>query len=88
MSHHETSGGERDPADGATQTGAARGRGVRIAFAALALGSLLLGAAIHLFAARLGLAPDTARVIATAFIGAGILDAAVLYFWERLFPAG
>ena len=88
MSQQETSGKGRDRADEGGEATAARGRGVRIAFAALALGSLLLGAGIHLFAARLGLAADTARVIATAFIGAGVLDAAVLYFWDRLFPDG
>jgi len=60
-------------------------RAMQVAFASLALGSLLLGAAIHVFAAPLGLDAATARLIATAFIGAGILDAAVLYFWNALF---
>jgi len=53
----------------------------------LALGSLVFGLAVYALAARLGLARDTARLIASAFLVAAILDAVVLYIWERLFPS-
>lgn len=60
-------------------------RTIRLAFGVLALGSLLLGFGVYLFSPRLGLDDATTRLVATAFIIAGILDAAVLCFWERLF---
>jgi hypothetical protein len=58
---------------------------MQAAFATLALGSLALGGLIYVFAARLEIDEATARIIATAFIGAGVIDAAVLYYWDRLF---
>ena len=58
---------------------------VRIAFGVLALMSLGLGLGIYLLAAHLGVDESTARLIATAFLIAGILDAAVVHFWDRLF---
>ena len=60
-------------------------RRIEFAFGVLALASLLLGLALYLFGERLGLDEATGRLVATAFIIAGVLDAAVLYFWERLF---
>ncbi len=61
------------------------GRIIRLAFGALALLSVIAGFALYLFAGRLGLSEDTARLLATAFIVAGVLDAGVLYYWDRLF---
>ena len=51
----------------------------------MALVSLLLGFALYLFGEWLGLDETTGRLVATAFIVAGALDTAVLYFWDRLF---
>lgn len=60
---------------------------VRAIFAALALLSLLCGLALYLLAERLGLDESTARLIATAFLIAAVLDALVLYAWDRVFKA-
>ena len=63
-----------------------RGAGtVRLLFAGLALGSLIIGLALYLLAERLGLDEATARLLATAFLLAAVADALVLYFWDRLF---
>ena len=62
-------------------------RQVQATLGFLALGSLVFGLAIYVLAARLGIARETARLIASAFLVAAILDAVVLYLWERLFPA-
>lgn len=62
-------------------------RQVQVTLGFLALGSLVLGLTIYAFASRLGIARDTARLIASAFIVAAILDALVLHLWERLFPS-
>ncbi len=58
---------------------------VRMVFGALALMSLVLGLGLYLAAERLGLDEGTARLIATAFLIAGVFDAAVVYFWNRIF---
>lgn len=58
---------------------------VRAVFAVLALMSLAGALALYLLAERLGLDPDTARLIASAFLIAAVLDALVLYGWDRLF---
>lgn len=60
---------------------------IELAFGLMALASLLLGFAIYLFAERIGLDEVTGRLVATAFIIAGALDAAVLYVWDRLFSS-
>ena len=60
-------------------------RTIALAFGLLALASLLLGLALYLFGERMGLDETTCRLVASAFIIAGVLDAGVLYFWERLF---
>jgi hypothetical protein len=61
-------------------------RTVQATLGLLSLGSLLIGLAIYLMSARLGLPAETARVLATAFLIAAICDALVLYLWERIFP--
>lgn len=63
----------------------ANSRAIQLAFGVLALASLMLGLALYLLGGRLGLDEVTTRLIATAFIIAGVLDAGVLYFWERIF---
>ncbi len=60
-------------------------RGLEFAFGLMALASLLMGLGLYLFGSRIGIEEATGRLIASAFIVAGVLDAAVLYFWERLF---
>lgn len=67
------------------QAGIRGERAMQAAFAVLALGSLVLGALLYVFSERFGLGEASARLIATAFIGAGVIDAAVLYYWDRLF---
>lgn len=61
------------------------GQGGKAAFAALALGSVLAGLAVYLLQGALGIPPDTAQFIAVIFIGVGIADLALLYFWDRIF---
>ncbi len=60
-------------------------RAIMMAFGLLAMASLSLGLGLYLFGARIGLDEATGRLVASAFIVAGVLDASVLYFWERLF---
>lgn len=60
---------------------------VRFAFGAMALASVLIGFGVWQFADVIGLEPDTARLIAIAFLAAGIGDVAVLHFWDRLFKS-
>ena len=72
--------------DEQTSTRRTSGRAVKIAFGLMALVSVALGLALWQLSARIGLPDATARILATAFIVAGIADALVLYFWDRLFP--
>jgi len=60
-------------------------RAAKALFAALALTFVLAGLALYLLGDRLGIAPDTARLVATAFLIAGVADTLVLYFWDRIF---
>jgi hypothetical protein len=60
-------------------------RTVRLVFAGLALGSLAIGVALYSLADGLGLDEDTARLLATAFLATAVVDALILYFWDRLF---
>lgn len=59
--------------------------GVKSAFAAMALGSILAGLVVYLLQTRLGIPEDTARLVSTAFLIVGIADLALLYFWDRIF---
>jgi hypothetical protein len=56
---------------------------VKAWFAALALGSVLAGFAVYLLQAQLGIPPETARNVTTVFVVVGVVDALVLYFWDR-----
>jgi hypothetical protein len=58
---------------------------VKTMFAALAVGSILAAAAVYLLRGAFGIADDTARNVATAFVLAAMADGLVLYFWDRLF---
>ncbi len=64
---------------------AAKQRIVRLAFGAMALFSVAAGFFIWKFADAIGIEEDTAQLIATVFVIAGIGDALVLHFWDRLF---
>ena len=80
---------DRSPSETPSPSGAPPPSGTRrsieLAFGLMALVSLLLGFALYLFGEWLGLDETTGRLVATAFIVAGALDTAVLYFWDRLF---
>ena len=56
---------------------------VRALFAALALGSVLAGFAIYLLQEQLGIPPETARYVTTVFVALGVIDALILYCWDR-----
>ena len=58
---------------------------IRLAFGAMALFAVFAGLAIWMFADALGMDEDTAQLIATVFVIAGVGDALVLHFWDRLF---
>lgn len=58
---------------------------VRLAFGAMALFSVLAGLGIWMYAGAIGIEEDTAQLIATVFVIAGIGDALVLHYWDRLF---
>lgn len=49
-----------------------------------ALVFVLFGLILYVFAPRLGIDPETARLMAFVFIGAGCIDYLVLRFWDRL----
>ena len=57
----------------------------RLAFGSMALFAVLAGLALWQFSDVIGLERDTAKLIATVFVIAGIGDVVVLYFWDRLF---
>jgi hypothetical protein len=63
-------------------------QGTKAIFAALALGSILAGLAVYLLQGPLGIPADTAQFIAITFMVVGIGDAALLYFWDRIFKRG
>jgi TRAP-type C4-dicarboxylate transport system permease small subunit len=56
---------------------------VKALFAALALGSVLAGFMVYLLQDQLGIPSDTARYITTVFVVLGVVDAVVLYLWDR-----
>ena len=72
------------PADNHDRT-AANQRIVRFALGAMALFSVIAGLAIWMFAGSIGIDEDTTRLIAIVFVIAGVGDALVLHFWDRLF---
>ena len=56
---------------------------VKALFAALALGSVLAGFVVYLLQGQLGIPSDTARYITTVFVVLGVVDALILYVWDR-----
>ncbi len=61
---------------------------VKVAFAAMALVSVLAGLGLYLLQARIGISEETARLVSTAFIVVGIADTIVLFLWDRIFKRG
>lgn len=59
---------------------------VKIGFGVMAIVSVLAGLFIYLFAAQLGLDPETAQIVAIAFLIVGLVDYLALRFWDRLMP--
>ena len=62
----------------------ARNRAVKIAFGVMALMCVLTGFVIYLFAEQFGFSDETARIVAIAFLAAGVADYIVLKLWDRL----
>lgn len=58
---------------------------VKVAFAAMALVSVLTGLGLYLFQARIGISEETAQLVSSAFIVVGIADTVILYFWDHIF---
>jgi hypothetical protein len=56
---------------------------VKALFAALALGSVLAGFMVYLLQEQLGIPPETARNVTTVFVVVGVVDALILYVWDR-----
>lgn len=57
----------------------------KLAFGVLALIMVALGLGIYLFSAMLGIDADTAKIVAIAFLVAGVIDYLVLVFWGRIY---
>jgi uncharacterized membrane protein len=64
---------------------ARQSRIARFAFGAMALFAILAGLVLWQFSAAIGLQEDTARLIATVFVIAGVGDVLIVYFWDHLF---
>jgi hypothetical protein len=56
---------------------------VKALFAALALGSVLAGFMVYLLQGQLGIPSETARNVTTVFVVVGVVDALILYVWDR-----
>ena len=57
----------------------------KLIFGIMALIMILLGLVVYLFSSALEIAPDTAKLIAVAFLIAGVVDYLVLHFWDRIY---
>ncbi len=64
---------------------AERNRAIKLVFAAGALGCVLAGLLLYVFADELGFDPDEANFLAMAFLAAGFADYLLLRFWDRIF---
>ncbi|MFQ5625438.1 MAG: hypothetical protein ACE5FM_02160 [Methyloligellaceae bacterium] len=62
----------------------ARNRAVKVIFGVMALMCLLTGLVIYLFAEQFGFSHETARIVAIAFLAAGVADYIVLKLWDRI----
>lgn len=64
---------------------ARQSRIARFAFGAMAHFAILAGLVLWQFSTAIGLQEDTARLIATVFVIAGVGDVLIVYFWDHLF---
>lgn len=71
--------------DDSRDQAAKQSRIARFAFGVMALFAVLAGLVLWQFSAAIGLEEDTARLIATVFVIAGVGDVLVVFFWDRLF---
>jgi hypothetical protein len=60
-------------------------RQAKAAFAVMALLCIFLALGLASFGARLGIAADTARLVATVLLVLGTADLLILFFWRRIF---
>lgn len=60
-------------------------RSVQTIFATLAAVGLALALTFHLLTPWDGLAPEDAAVVARAFLLLAVLDAGMMFVWERIF---
>ncbi len=58
---------------------------VKAVLAIMALGTLVTGLILYVFAENLGIPRDTAEIIAIAFLAAGVMDYLLLVMWDRIF---
>jgi len=58
----------------------------KLIFGILALVMIILGLGVYIFSSTLGIDPQTAKLIAVAFLIAGVMDYLVLHFWDRIYP--
>jgi len=57
----------------------------KLVFGIFALIMVVLGLGIYIFSSALGIEPDTAELIAVAFLIAGGADYLILHFWDRIY---
>ncbi|MGI9384515.1 MAG: hypothetical protein ACR2PO_15295 [Methyloligellaceae bacterium] len=60
----------------------------KLAFGGTAIISVLIGLLIYVFAEHVGLEPDMAQWVALVFLGVGVADYLLLWFWDRIFRSG
>lgn len=57
---------------------------VKIVLGFSALGCLLTGFVLYLYAEQLGFDRETAQLVALAFMGAAIIDYLMMRYWDRI----
>jgi uncharacterized membrane protein len=63
----------------------ARERQAKAVFAVMATASLIAAALLYVLRGAIGIPDDTARLISTVLVVAGVVDALVFHFWDRIF---
>ncbi len=57
----------------------------KLYFGVLALVMILLGFVFYVFSDALGIDEQTAKLVAAAFLIAGLFDYLILHFWDRIY---
>lgn len=65
-----------------------KNRLAKIALGLAALGCLLTGFVLYLFAEQLGFDEETAQLMAIAFMGTAVIDYLVMRYWDRIAQSG